>query len=265
MFNWKLFLLLVALCFPGILVTVPRSLDAIMRRIDGGMPPGKKLPARPVLLLAASLQSIALVSLFAALGVFTAPRVGFSAPFFEAVIDMKGVWAALRPQLLPTFWLSSVGAGVFLLSYYGYFRPRIDNQTVRCMEGMRHDLGVAARLLYGGIVEEVLTRWGLLTPLVWLGTLLTGKPSPLVVWTAIVVAGVLFGIGHLPSYLAAGCKRTPIFIAAMIWLNLWASLVFGWLYWQVGLAAAMLAHMLFHLFWLPFDHKFSYSNPSIET
>jgi hypothetical protein len=39
----------------------------------------------------------------------------------------------------------------------------------------------------------------------------------------------------------------------MIGLNLWASLIFGWLFWQVGLEAAMMAHMLFHLVWWPFD------------
>jgi hypothetical protein len=35
-----------------------------------------------------------------------------------------------------------------------------------------------------------------------------------------------------------------------------ASLIFGWLFWQVGLLAAMVAHVLFHLVWLPFDRRY---------
>jgi hypothetical protein len=49
----------------------------------------------------------------------------------------------------------------------------------------------------------------------------------------------------------------------MISLNLWASLIFGWLFWQYGLLAAMLAHMLFHLVWWPFDLKY-YVRPAAE-
>ena len=43
----------------------------------------------------------------------------------------------------------------------------------------------------------------------------------------------------------------------MIVLNLWATLICGWLFWQYGLLAVMIAHMLYHLVWLPFDVHFS--------
>ena len=95
-----------------------------------------------------------------------------------------------------------------------------------------------------------------MTLFVWLGALIAGEPSPAVVWVASVLSGVLFGLGHAPGYLAAGCEKSAIFFGAMISLNLWASLIFGWLYWQYGLLAAMMAHMLFHLVWLPFDHYY---------
>jgi membrane protease YdiL (CAAX protease family) len=72
----------------------------------------------------------------------------------------------------------------------------------------------------------------------------------------IVVSGVLFGLGHLPSYRLAGCQVTPLFLGLMILLNLWATLICGWLFWQYGLLAAMIAHMLYHLVWLPFDLLF---------
>ncbi len=75
-------------------------------------------------------------------------------------------------------------------------------------------------------------------------------------WAAIVISGLLFGLGHLPGYLVGGCKGTPLFIGAMLSLNLWASLIFGWPFWRFGLLAAMMAHALFHLVWLLFGMHF---------
>jgi membrane protease YdiL (CAAX protease family) len=87
----------------------------------------------------------------------------------------------------------------------------------------------------------------------WLGSLLVGGPTPGVIWTVIVVSGALFGLGHLPSYRLAGCQVTPMLLALTIVLNLWAALICGWLFWRYGLLAAMIAHVLYHLVWLPFD------------
>lgn len=253
MFNWQLLLLLISVCIPGIILTVPRSLDRMMPRFGDQLAESRQLPSRSVLVLLSTLQSTLLIALFAALGVYAAPRVGLSAPFFEAIISGEPAWPAVKPQLLPTILASVIGAALFLLSYYGFFRPRMDPENVVCMETLRMDLGLLARLLYGGIAEEVLTRWGLLSGLVWLGLTVFGSISPALIWASIILTGILFGLGHLPSYLAAGCRRTPTLISAMVWLNLWASLIFGWLFWQYGLASAMLAHMLFHLLWFPFD------------
>ena len=78
-------------------------------------------------------------------------------------------------------------------------------------------------------------------------------PESTSLWIAIVVSGVLFGLGHLPSYIAAGCERSPQLVVTQIALNLWASLIFGYIFWSYGLAAAMLSHALFHLVWFPID------------
>jgi hypothetical protein len=246
-------------CIPGILITVGGTLKMMEERIRESLPEGKEPPPRALLVLVSSLQSLILMAVAAAVGTLLAPRVGLAAPFFEALVSGEPLWPALEPMLVPSLIVGIAGALLFVAAYYGFFRPRLDRQTVEAMEGLRNGLGVWGRVLYGGIAEEVLTRWGLMTLLVWLGSLLvpgssgTGSASPTIVWTAIVISGILFGLGHAPSYLAAGCRRTPMFFAAMLCLNLWASLIFGWLYWQYGLLAAMMGHMLFHLVWWPFD------------
>jgi hypothetical protein len=253
MFNWRLFIVLVLICVPGLVVSAPRLIRSMQRTIVSNAPPGRTLPSTTVLATLVVLQNLAIVAVAAAVGTALAPRVGLRAPFFEALVSGESLWPALAPQILPTLLLGTAGALAFVASYYLYVRPRLDEQTLRSTEKLRMSLGVWSRLLYGGIVEEVLIRWGLMTLLVWLGALVVGKTTSGVVWAAIVTAGVLFGLGHLPANLAAGAKKTRFFIGVEIGLNLWAALIFGWLFWQYGLVAAMLAHMLFHLIWLPFE------------
>ena len=251
-FNWQLMAILIGASLPGLLVALPRFLGTIKRMIPADRP----LPSAPVMLTASFIQSLVLVAGSAALGVVFAHRVGLDAPFFQAFITGESAWGALRPQLLSTLYLGIGGALIFVAAYYLIFRPRLDTETVSAMERLRLEAGILTRIFYGGIVEEVLMRWGLMSFLVWLGTLVAGTATPAVVWAAIVISGLLFGIGHFPAYLAASCNKTPAFFTTMIALNLGAALIFGWLFWQYGLAAAMLAHMLFHLVWYPFDIKF---------
>jgi hypothetical protein len=153
-----------------------------------------------------------------------------------------------------------------LAAYYGFFRRRLDAETVQAVDGLRIKLGIWGRVLYGGVVEEVLMRWGLMTFLVWLGALLVGRPSAGVIWAAILVSGVLFGLGHAPSHVAAGARPTPMFFSAIVFLNLWAGTIFAWLYWHYGLEAAMIGHALFHLVWWPVDVRMSRSarHPALQ-
>jgi hypothetical protein len=253
MFDWTLFACLVLVCVPGILVTVPGTIKTMEKLASDQLHEGRALPPRPVLILASTVQTLVIIAIPAAVGTALAPTVGLHAPAFEALKGGQPLWPAIQPQLFPSLVVGVAGGLVFVAAYYGLFRPRLDAHTVQAWEGLRDGIGIWGRVLYGGIAEEVLARWGLMTLFAWLGALVVGGPTPAVMWTAIVIAGVLFGLGHAPSYLAAGCKKSPTFFAAMISLNLWASLIFGWLFWQYGLLAAMLGHALFHVVWWPFD------------
>jgi membrane protease YdiL (CAAX protease family) len=106
------------------------------------------------------------------------------------------------------------------------------------------------RFLYGGITEELMLRFGLMSVLVFIGWRITGRradrPRPAVVWAAIVIAAMLFGLGHLPA-LAQSVSLTPALIARTVLLNAVAGVLFGWLYWRRSLEAAMVAHAWFHV------------------
>jgi hypothetical protein len=101
---------------------------------------------------------------------------------------------------------------------------------------------------YGAIDEELLLRLGLLS-LVALVLLRLSRLfgathdvlQPGTFWAANVFAAIVFGVGHLSATVALA-PLTTIVIARALVLNGVAGIAFGWLYWQCGLEAAMLAH-----------------------
>ena len=112
------------------------------------------------------------------------------------------------------------------------------------------DIPLLAKLLYGGITEEIIMRWGLMTALVWLLWRVLqkcgGPPRTSLVVTSIVVTAILFGIGHLPFAVAMGVEPSGSVVMFIMASNAVPGILFGWLYWRWGLEAAMLAHALSH-------------------
>ncbi|MFW6293028.1 MAG: CPBP family intramembrane glutamic endopeptidase [Spirochaetota bacterium] len=250
MFDLRIFSAVFLISVPGIVITVPRIIDRIIERSGGVLPNGKPIPPRPTLIALGVIQSCVFLAGLSAVGAVFAPRVGPGAPVIAALVHGGDVAAAL-PNPLAVVGISLVGIVPFLLLYYVVFRPWLDDETAATTDALRRQLGLGARLLYGGVVEEVLMRWGVMSLLAWLFGLVLGAQAA--TWTAIIVAGILFGIGHIPSYAAAGCKPgVPLFTTQIV-LNLLAALVFGYLFARFGLFAAIVSHMLFHLVWYPID------------
>lgn len=254
MFDWNLLFILVLVSIPGAVFAARGGLATLERLIASGKV-DQKLPPKNVLLALTAVQSLVLVTIAAAIGTALADGVGLTAPVFQAASAGDSIWPGMRAQWTPALMFGLIGALVFLAAYYGYFRPRLDKETVRVTEDLRGALGLWGRIFYGAIVEEILVRWGLMTLFLWLLSLIAKPLTPLVYWIAILLAGLLFALGHIPGSLAAGAKKTPMFYAATLFLNGWVSLIFGWLFWQHGLVAAMLAHALLHLLWHPLEKR----------
>jgi hypothetical protein len=107
-----------------------------------------------------------------------------------------------------------------------------------------------AGLLYGGLTEELMMRWGLVSLLAWGAYRVfqrgAGQPSSRIFVVSIVVAALLFGAGHLPAAAAIAPLTAPL-IARVVVLNGLAGTVFGWLFWRRSLESAMLAHATTHV------------------
>ncbi|MDD3190811.1 MAG: CPBP family intramembrane metalloprotease [Candidatus Pacebacteria bacterium] len=104
---------------------------------------------------------------------------------------------------------------------------------------------------YGGIAEEILLRLFLMTFFVWIGMKMfkQEQPTKTGILISIVLAAIIFGLGHLPVT-ASLTALSPIIISRAIVLNGIGGIVFGWLFWKKGLESAIIAHFTTDVFLL---------------
>ena len=218
---------------PRLLADLPRTL-------------GREAPSVPIsVLLAASLaQSGVLLALVVWIGVALGGAVRLHAPAFEAAVSGTSIMRALRPQVLPGI-VGGVLGGLVLIMFVRLAPPELASAQLRL------DAPLVVRVLYGGMTEEILLRWGIMTLLVWAAWRFlqhrTGEPAAVWVWLAIVLSAVVFGLGHLPAARLLIGGLTPTVIVFVIAANSLFGIVAGYLYWRYGLESAMIAHALAHV------------------
>lgn len=196
------------------------------------------------------LQPIFLLALGSWLGVRLSPHVGFG----SRIAGPLGAYPVALPSIRVTTF-HALGAS-FLVAVAtelldGWFQPAMGAEwAVYIANNPATKWSLFSGLLYGGVTEELIMRWGGMTTIVWvLWRLLQGRtaiPSQGVVWSAIMISAFLFGAGHLPAVSAAVPLTTTI-VVRTLGLNAIGGTVFGWFYWKRGLEGAMLCHALVHV------------------
>jgi hypothetical protein len=92
------------------------------------------------------------------------------------------------------------------------------------------------------ILEEVVFRLFALTVIAWLTRRLLRRSEGGTPFTfALAASALLFGLAHLPAWLALAPASVPL-VCAVLTLNGLGGLLFGWLYWRWGLAYAICCH-----------------------
>ena len=240
-----LWLMLVAACIPGIWLINRFAVDDLFEKPDNRL-------SKRVLWWVLAGQTFAIVAVCAAAGIYFGPKVGITDPFLEGLSRGDADWLLFVRQL----WIGAIAGIVcsigWMACYYGFIRSRIDRETIRISEGLRQKLGLPARVTSGGITEEIVFRWGLLSFVMWLISLAVSS-EPAAFWIAVVISGVLFGLAHLPGNIEKGCRPSPMLIGSAVLGNLWVSVFCGYLLWQYGLIAAIVVHIMFHVIWYPWD------------
>ncbi len=245
--NWKVFFILWVGVIVGVIAVIPYTLD-----LQGELLESLELPMPlPALLAIQVVQSAVLFGLLTAAGLFFASRVGLSAPILDSVTRGESASDKFR-AILPISIIAGVVASALIVGLeIAFFQPALLRELGDSADSLNLQVTQPAAWkgflasFYGGIVEEVLLRLFVMSLFVWLGSFISktpeGKPTSAVFWIAIVLAAVLFGLGHLPAT-ANLFPLTPLVITRAIVLNGLGGLAFGYLYWKRGLESAMIAH-----------------------
>lgn len=204
------------------------------------------LPSWQVRLLVLNQPAI-LTILAVLIGHYLAPRVGLGTPLIDAYVNHAGIARVLRRQLIAGIPVG-IAVGLMLALYSLLVVPSVtDPKTASGL--LSFSVPLTTRVLYGGITEEIMMRWGLVSLFAWAGTRLTHahEPGSPIYWLAVLLAAVLFALGHLPVLFELAPDPSQALVLAVLIANGVPGVMFGWLFWKRGLEAAMIAHALAHI------------------
>ncbi len=225
--------MLLGACTVATLMVIPYALTLIQDSI---------IKITPALLAVQIIQSVVLFSIAIFFGLRLSARLGFGMPIIEGLAGGVFEKEKFRSILWPSVGLG-VLAGLLII---------ILSIPFGSMSGtfLRAEMAVPVwksflASFYGGIGEEILMRFFLMSFLVWITWKIrrdaAGGPTVVGVWLAIIVTSVIFGLGHLP--ITGGITAiTPLVVLRAIVLNGIGGMIFGWLYWRKGLESAMISH-----------------------
>ncbi|PBJ82226.1 CPBP family intramembrane metalloprotease [Lysobacteraceae bacterium NML93-0399] len=204
----------------------------------------------PALVAIQALTMFIVCTLLAWAGLRMGHRVGLGAPLLQRWINRQGE-AAIRTSAPGQAVALGAGAAVALLALSRLLDPLLLPPTQVAMTdiaGARSALYGVLASFYGGVVEELQLRLFLMTLIAWAATWLVrrragfeGALSPRIAWTAIVLAALLFGLGHLPAASLVWELDAGVVLRTLL-LNGIGGVVFGWLFWKRGFEMAVLSH-----------------------
>lgn len=240
--NKKLIVVLWLLGMIGVLCVLP-----VIPQLLASQQQKPPLPMA-LLQLIAALQSGILILIAVLAGVFSAQRVQLGAPVIQAFVAKQPMLEKLAPQVLPAL-LGGILGGLAIVLITNQFAASLPSEFLQATGNL--SIPWYARLFYGGISEELLIRWGLMSFLVWASYRLFQKNAGNVnnshYIIAIALSALLFGAGHLPAVLAVSPVINMPLIAYILIGNVAFGLIAGTLFWKYGLECAILAHMLAHV------------------
>ncbi len=256
----RLFLILLITGLAGVFSLLLIDLPALIAVLP--IPSKTEIPPITWGLKFLSLVQPSIILLIAVLGgVKLASKVGLTSPVAEAAARGTGLVSALKPQIVPGV-IGGLTGGVAIVSITVLWKRFLPAEVISLVSKFGKIMPLPTRFLYGGITEELLLRWGLMSFFVWAAWRLFQKkqlrPKPAYFVIAILLSSIVFGIGHLPIAFFLFHRPTAALIVFVVVANSLFGLVAGYLYWKNGLESAMIAHMLTHVVLFTGSHLGAY-------
>ncbi|ATD68022.1 CPBP family intramembrane metalloprotease [Luteimonas chenhongjianii] len=207
----------------------------------------------PALIAIQAMTMFIVCALLGWAGLRMGHHVGLGAPLLQRWVNRHGD-ARLRDRGPATAVGLGIAVAVVILVLSRALDPLLLPPTqveMTDIVGGRSALYGALASFYGGVVEELQLRLFLMTLIAWAATRLArlvrrrggsdGSLSPRIAWLAILIAALLFGVGHLPAAATIWGLDAGVVLRTLL-LNGLGGVVFGWLYWRRGFEMAVLAH-----------------------
>lgn len=211
---------------------------------------GAQVPL-PALIAIQAMTMFIICALLAWAGLRMGHRIGLGSPLLQRWINRHGD-ARLRERAPATTVGLGIAVAVAILVLSRVLDPLLlptSQVPMTDIAGGRSALYGVLASFYGGVVEELQLRLFLMTLIAWSITWLVqrragfdGTLSPRIAWAAILLAALLFGVGHLPAADAIWGLDAGIVLRTIV-LNGLGGVAFGWLYWRRGFEMAVLAHV----------------------
>lgn len=231
--NWRLFFILVAAGVITAVMVLPYTL---------ALSPTIAKIFTPTVFFAQIIQSIILFSIAVFFGLYLGKRVGLGLPILEGTLKGENKTGYLKSILG-----LSIGLGVLagvLIILFSFLFPSLSVSMLNTEIAIPTWKTLLASF-YGGVGEELLLRFFVMTLLVWIFSKIKktsdGHPTVLGIWIAIILTSIIFGLGHLPITGALAAITWEVVLRAIL-LNGVAGVIFGWLYWKKGLESAIISH-----------------------
>jgi membrane protease YdiL (CAAX protease family) len=171
-------------------------------------------------------------------------KVGFSVPTISSILKIEQPKIKFIEQIKFGI-LFGLLTGILTTVIGIIFKSSIPQDFIDL--GNKIKITTIARFGYGGLTEELLMRFGFMTLVVWLILKITKNLGNSTYWTGIILASILFAVGHFPIVFNAVQNPTISLLTYVLIGNSIAGLFFGWLYWKKGLEAAFIGHIFAHV------------------
>lgn len=185
-------------------------------------------------------------------GVLYTGIMGFLGYILADKVNLLKKLTFTKRSVLITLFMSMIASLLLILEYFTFAKviPEVAAVYTKNNYSLLH---LAASVIYGGVVEEIMMRlffMSLTTFILWKLFARSKEKENIPVWVFVVaniVSSLLFAAGHIPTTIVTFGGLNALILIRCFLLNGVPGILFGWLYQKLGLQYAIIAHALAHV------------------